>query len=71
MSDLLSQTKIYAAHHVARSSSYQSISAVRAPPQQLPAAAAAVDGWDRQTDGWTLDRFTTLAAYHVDRVIMG
>jgi len=71
MSDLLSQTKIYAAHHVARSSSYQSISAVRARPQQLPAAAAAVDGWDRQTDGWTLDRFTTLAAYYVDRVIMG
>jgi len=34
-----------------------------------PIAAAAVDRWDRQTDGRTLDRFMTLTAYYADRVI--
>ena len=33
-----------------------------------PAAAAAVDRQDRRTDGRTLDRFMTLAAYYADRV---
>jgi len=34
-----------------------------------PAAAAAVDRWDRQTDGRTLDCCTTLTACYTDRVI--
>jgi len=33
-----------------------------------PAAAAAVDRRDRQTDGWTLNRFLTLTAYYADGV---
>ena len=32
-----------------------------------PAAAAAVDRWDRQTDGWTLDFSMTLNPYCTDR----
>jgi len=48
------------------SSSYRSISAAGPSPTSAanpPAAAAAVDRRDRQTDGQTHDRFTTLTAY--------
>jgi len=54
------------------SSSYRSIFAARARPQQqtrrLP-LLLSIDGTDRQTDGRTLDRFMTLTAYCADREV--
>jgi len=56
-------------------SSYRSISAARARPQQQtrrPPLLLSIDGTDRrrdrQTDRRTLDRFMTLTAYNADRV---
>jgi len=54
------------------SSNYQSIDVCCPRPTSAanpPTAAAAVDRRDRQTDGQTLDRFMTLAAFCADRVI--
>ena len=54
-----SRTKIYAARMLRGSSSYRSISAARARPQQqtrrLP-LLLSIDGTDRRMDGRTLDR---------------
>jgi len=53
-------------------SSYQWISAARARRQQQtrrPPLLLSIDGTDRQTDGRTLDRFMTLTAHNMDRVI--
>ena len=36
--------------------------------QTRPQAAAAVDRWDRQTDGRTLDRYRPCSAYYADSV---
>jgi len=50
--------KIYAARMSHGSSSYRTISAARARPQQQTRRRRC---WDRQTDGRTLDRFMTLS----------
>jgi len=53
------------------SSNYQSIDVCCPRPTSAanpPAAAAAVDRRDRQTDRRTLDRFMTLAAFCADRI---
>ena len=50
----------------------RSMSAARARPQQQtrrPPLLLSIDGTDRRTDGQTLDRFMTLAAFCADRVI--
>ena len=49
----------------------RSKSAARARPQQQTRRPPllSIDGTDRQTDGQTLDRFMTLAAFCADRVI--
>jgi len=39
-----------------------------AQQQTRPQAAAAVDRWDRQTDGRTLDRYRPCSAYYADSV---
>jgi len=58
---------MYAARMSRGSSNYRSISTAGPRPFSAanpPAAAAAVDRRDRQTDGRTLDRVMTLTAHY-------
>jgi len=38
-------------------------------PELSSKPGAGAGRWDRQTRGWTLDRFNMLTAYYADRVI--
>ena len=69
-----SQTKIFAARVSRGRSSFWSISAACAQPQQRLRPLTSKPQYDtvtdyRQTDGRTLDRFMTLTACYADRVI--
>ena len=67
-----SRAKIYAARMSLCSSSYRSIYAARARPQQqtrCPPLLLSIYRTERRTDGRTLDRFMTLTACYADRVI--